>query len=248
MPHFRLLSSLVIAMGVLGCNGNTSIDSGMARDGSVLRDGSAGTSGEDATMTSAGGSDSGAGSGGGGDAGQYPDDELDASCEGSACSGADPGPSSCNPDGLDAGSLTLRVCSDSVQKLVAWPQFYEDASCPPQPMTERCPLTWGCDDFDTARKAAALCNNGRYRGGEHTGKGWGFLIIGGWFGLSNLQAYYDADTGALVGYWEQDDVGEEICSGTIPDGASAEYTLTEVEQLCTPDGGPLSSVDAGDGG
>ncbi|HEX2879639.1 MAG TPA: hypothetical protein VHO25_08875 [Polyangiaceae bacterium] len=56
------------------------------------------------------------------------------------------------------------------------------------------------------------------------------------------------DTGALVGYWEQDDVGEEICSGTIPDGASAEYTLTDVEQLCTPDGGPLSSVDAGDGG
>jgi hypothetical protein len=250
MTYFRGVSWLMVAVGLWGCNGKAGSEARAGNDGGLLPDGSAGMTNQEADATMPVGDDSGAG--GGGNVLDGPEACDCGDCE-SDCQVYDadipPSGDSCGLHTLDAGEF--RTCSDSILKPVSLEMTYPEdggATCRLVPLTERCPLTWGCEDFTTAKADAALCDNGRYRGGEYVGSGWGYQIIGGWFGLSNILSFYDDNTGALVGYWEQDDVGQVICSGTIPQGASAEFGVTRTEELCTPDGGPLGIIDAGDAG
>jgi hypothetical protein len=122
-------------------------------------------------------------------------------------------------------------------------------------MMEGCALNWGCDAFDAARANAASCDDGFWQNAQLTATGGGFRIIQGRNGLSTVRGYYDTTTGELIGYWEMDDVGMEVCSGTIPlfpfldpEDFTGINQLTNVEPLCLPDGGPLSALDAGDAG
>ncbi len=158
----------------------------------------------------------------------------------------DTGPSYCDEDRLNAISMTERACSDSVQKPVVWPQFPSDLDCRPQPLMEGCRLRWGCDDFATARSLVSLCNSGPHRWSQKTGRIGEFLVVEELDGSLTVRGYYDASTGELVGYWEMNDTGEEVCSGTVLRTSLSEAPLDEVEALCARDGGPLAV--AADGG
>ncbi|HTM46042.1 MAG TPA: hypothetical protein VL137_13870 [Polyangiaceae bacterium] len=99
-----------------------------------------------------------------------------------------------------------------------------------------CWLSWGCGSYDSA--LAAVCADAGADSGfgfvSFTTERWGFLIIQGGYGLSTVRAYYDKNSGALVGTWEQDDLGYQGCSGTIPKGQYADDFLTGQGSLCGP--------------
>lgn len=221
MKHTRLFFGSALIIGVsLACSDDSSED--LTRDAGLLSPdassaaGAAGDAG--ASTTDAAVADSSAGQA---DV-SAPDADGDASTFENSC-------------GVDAGGL--RLCSASVTQAVDWGQAW---SCDPQPQDEGCPLRWGCDSFEVAREIVARCDAGPYLRSQQSGGYHGLLVIQEVFGLSLVRGYYDAASGALLGYWEQDDTGHEGCSGTVPEGVDsfADPSLTDAVTLCAPDGGP----------
>jgi hypothetical protein len=168
-----------------------------------------------------------------------------------AADGPEPG----QPDGIDAtdpdedseasrDEAELVTCTADPAVENSWcPQ---DAAACGDHAHSTCALPWGCDAFETARASAIEnCEAGSV---PFVARGCGYRIIQerkylgiGW------TAFYSEDTGALVGTWSRNGIGEEYCSGDIPVEciAAEPSNLDDVQPLCeqTIDGGACLLLD-----
>jgi len=119
----------------------------------------------------------------------------------------------CPLDGPDGGLDELRTCSPSPFLRVGWQEgvceLYQARSGSPP---------WHCGSFesDLATATALYCVDGGYSPTLRTGEIAGLLVIDYGTGLGEITAYYDKQSGVLVGTWTTDDTVFRSCSGTVP--------------------------------
>lgn len=146
-------------------------------------------------------------------------------------------------DDPSVGHEGSRTCSPDPLTWVWWEEE-EKGSCTPRPGGETCLLSWGCEPLEAARAAAAASCGDAGWWAPFQAKGAGLVVLQA-VAKPLVRAFYDGDSGELVGIWEEDYVGQQRCSGTVPTNQSyADDLLRDIESLCDPaDGG--SDPDGG---
>jgi hypothetical protein len=156
------------------------------------------------------------------------------------------------PPEVDADAAALRLCTDDPLLQVDWP-CVGMSTCDGDliPSSSDCPFGWACMDYEVAR--ARLVADCPAVAGDViiAARGCGYLVLQDGVGQGGpARAFYDEQSGELLGTWFQDDVQEETCSGAVPqdcldyDGTS----LMEELDLCSgADAGPPENLlDNGD--
>jgi hypothetical protein len=109
----------------------------------------------------------------------------------------------------------LRHCSQNPSIEVGWTCAATATTCDGELTGQSCGAF--CNDYDTARvELASSCatTGGNSIVQRQTG-GYDVLQINGAAGALS-RAFYDEESGALIGIWSRSDTGEEQCSGAVP--------------------------------
>lgn len=152
------------------------------------------------------------------------------------------------PPVVETDAAALRLCTDDPLMQVDWP-CGDTATCDGDliPSSSDCPFGWACTEYDTAR-ARLIADCASIGNSTITAaQGCGFRVLEKGLGSgAPTRAFYDEDSGELVGTWFQSETpSEETCSGSVP-RPCLDYeglSLTETVNLCQ---GTENLLDNGD--
>ncbi len=140
----------------------------------------------------------------------------------------------------------LRHCSEDASVEVDWTCAAPALTCDGDLTGQSCGAF--CNDYDTARVelASSCATTAGNSIVQRQTRGYDVLQINGAAGALS-RAFYDEESGALIGIWSRSDTGEEQCSGSVPADFLQGFPVEDEFDGCV-EAAAAAEQDAGDAG